>query len=48
MRISNLLQLLQLQCAECPELSVWLSKKTDNYTSHDIQNEMKIMALQIL
>ena len=45
---SNLLQLLQLQCVDCPELSVWLSKKTDNYTSHDIQNEMKIMALQIL
>ena len=45
---SNLLQ-LQLQCVDCPELSVWLSKKTDKYTSHDIQNEMmKIMALQIL
>jgi len=46
---SNLLQLLQLQCVDCPELSVWLSKKTDKYTSHNIQNEMmKIMALQIL
>ena len=46
---SHLLQLLQLQCVDCPELSMWLSKKTDKYTSHDIQNEMlKIMALQIL
>lgn len=44
---SNLLQLLQLQCVHCPELSVWLSK-TGKYTSHNIQNEMKIMALQIL
>lgn len=45
---SNLLQLLQLQCVHCPELSVWLSKKTGKYTSHYIQNEMKIMAQQIL
>ena len=46
---SNLMQLLQLQCVECPELGVWLSKKTNKYTSHDIQNEcLKIMALQIL
>ena len=46
---SNFLQLLQLQCIECPELRVWMSKKTDRYTSHDIQNEcLKTMALQIL
>ena len=46
---SHLLQLLQLRCVDCPELSVWLSKETDKYTSHDIQNEMiKIMGLHIL
>ena len=46
---SNLLQLLQLQYMDCPELSGWMSKKTGKITSHDIQNEMmKIMALQIL
>ena len=43
------MQLLRLQCVECPELGVWMTKKTDKYTSHDIQNEcLKIMALQIL
>ena len=43
------MQLLRLQCIECPELGVWMTKKTDKYTSHDIQNEcLKIMALQIL
>ena len=46
---SNFMQLLQLQCIECPELRVWMSKKTDRYTSHDIQNEcLKTMALHIL
>jgi len=46
---SNLMQLLYLQCIDCPELSVWLRKKTDKYISHDIQNEMmRIMAMQIL
>ena len=45
----NLNQLLQLQCIDCLELSVWLRKKTDKYTSHDIQNEiMRIMAMHIL
>ena len=46
---SNLLQPLQLQYIDCPELRAWLSKKMDKYTSHNIQNEMmKIMAMQIL
>ena len=46
---SNFMQLLQLQCIECPELRVWMSEKMDRYTSHDIQNEcLKTMALQIL
>lgn len=46
---SNLVQLLQLQSRDCPELCTWLQKKTNKYTSHDIQNEiMSIMAMQIL
>lgn len=46
---SNLMQLLQMECHDCPELQMWLRKKTDKYTSHDIQNEiMQIMALMIL
>ena len=46
---SNFMQLLQLQCIECPELRVWMSKKMDRYMFHDIQNEcLKTMALQIL
>ena len=46
---SNLMQLLQMECHECPELQTWLRKKTDKYTSHDVQNEiMRTMALMIL
>ena len=36
-------------CIDSTNLSVWLRKKTDKHTSHDIQNEMlKIMAVKIL
>ena len=34
---------------DCSEIEVWMKKKTNKYTSHDIQNEcLQIMALQIL
>ena len=43
------MQLLQMECHDCPELQMWLSKKTDKYTSNNIQNEMmQKMALMIL
>ena len=38
-----------MECHDCPELQRWLSKKTNKYTSHYIQNEIKqTMALMIL
>ena len=46
---SNLMQLLRFQCVDCPDLSNWLSKKTNKFVSHDIQNEiLKLMALTVL
>ncbi len=46
---SNFIQLLRLRSMDCPEVSGWMTKKTNKYTSHDIQNEcLQIMALQIL
>ena len=46
---SNFLQLLCLQHVDFPEIMPWLSRKTNKYTSHDIQNEcLQFMALHIL
>ena len=46
---SNFVQLLHLRSVDCPEVETWMKKKTNKYTSYDIQNEcLKIMALQIL
>ena len=46
---SNFIQLLRLRGIDCPEIEAWMKKKTNKYTSHDIQNEcLQIMALQIL
>ena len=35
---SNFLQLLQLRGLDDPRISDWVSKKTNKYTSHDIQD----------
>ena len=44
----NFTQLLHLQQVDFPEMS-WLSRKTNKYTSHDIQNKcLQIMAWHIL
>ena len=46
---SNLIQLLKLRSKDFLKLKEWLEKKTEKYTSHDIQNELlKLMAHQIL
>ncbi len=46
---SNYIQLLLLRALDIPELSTWMNKKTDRYTSPVIQNEcMKIMAHEIM
>ena len=46
---SNFIQLLRLQSINYPEMKTWMERKTDNYTSHEIQNEcMQLMALYIL
>ena len=46
---SNYIQLLLLRALDIPELSTWMSKKTNRYTSHVIQNEcMQIMAHEIM
>lgn len=46
---SNFLQLLKLRCKDFPKLECWLEKKSEKYTSHDIQNELlKLMAHQII
>ena len=46
---SNFIQLFKLRGEDDQRVSSWLQKKTDKYTSPDIQNEMlQIMALQIL
>ena len=45
---SNFLQLLKLQAQDDPRIESWLNKRTDKYTSADIQNEiLKVMALKI-
>ena len=46
---SNFLQLLLLRSTDDPSILSYLQRKTDKYTSPQIQNELiKIMALQIL
>jgi hypothetical protein len=46
---SNMSQLLRLFCEFSTDLSHWLQKKANKYTSADIQNELlKMMSLQIL
>ena len=46
---SNYMQLLKLPGEDDAQIFEWLKKKTDKYTSVDIQNEMlKIMALHML
>ena len=46
---SNFIQLLNLRACDDPKLVDWLKKKSDKYTSPDIQNEiLQIMALEIL
>ena len=46
--ISNF-QLLMLRAEDDPRIDGGLTKRTDEYTSADIQNEiLKVMALQIL
>ena len=46
---SNFIQLMHLRSVDCPEVESWMTKKSNKYTSHDIQNEcLQIMALQIL
>ena len=45
---SNFNQLLRLQSKTFPELTDWQSKKTERYTSHDVQNEIiNLMSNQI-
>ena len=46
---SNFYQLFRLRGEDDPRIETWLKKKTDKYTSADIQNEvLGIMALQVL
>ena len=46
---SNFIQLFRLRGEDCPLIESWMSKKTNNYLSHHIQNEcLQIMALHIL
>ena len=46
---SNFTQLLRLRAFDCPEVTTWMDKKTNKYTSADIQNEcLQVMALHIL
>ena len=46
---SNFTQLLRLRAFDAPAVLPWMEKKTDKYTSSDIQNEcLQIMALSIL
>ena len=46
---ANFIQLLNLRACDDPKLVDWLKKKSDKYTSPDIQNEiLQIMALEIL
>ncbi len=46
---SNYMQLLKLRGEDDSRAFQWIKKKTDKYTSGDMQNEMiKVMALQVL
>ena len=46
---SNFVQLLQLRGMDDPRINDWVLKKTNRYTSHDIQDELlKAMALTLL
>ena len=46
---SNFIQLLHLRSFDCPGVLTWMEKKTNKYTSGDIQNEcLQVMALHIL
>ncbi|CAH3043831.1 unnamed protein product, partial [Porites lobata] len=46
---SNFYQLLKLRSEENPEISEWLSRRTEKYTSPIIQNEMlEVLALGVL
>ena len=46
---SNFIRLIHLRCEDSASLIDWIKKKTDKYTSHDMQNEMvKAMAMRIL
>ena len=46
---SNFIQLLLLRALDIPGVSDWMKKKTNKYTSPQIQNEcLEIMALQIV
>ena len=40
---SNFMQLLKLGNKDFVKLNQWLEKKTDKYTSHDIQNELLML-----
>ena len=46
---SNFYQLPKLRGEDYPRIESWLKKKTDKYTSSDIQNEiLKLMAMRVL
>ena len=46
---SDFFQLLKLRGEDDPRIETWLKKKTDKYTSSDIQNEtLKPMAMRVL
>ena len=46
---SNFMQLFLLRGEDNPKIVEWLKKRTDKYTSPDIQNSMvKVMALHVL
>ena len=46
---SNFMQLMHLRAFDCPDVVAWMEKKTNKYTSGDIQNEcLQVMALHIL
>ncbi len=46
---SNFTQLLRLRAFDCPEVMTWVDRKTNKYTSGNMQNEcLQVMALHIL
>ena len=46
---SNFMQLLKLRCEDYPKFCEWISKWTNKYTSHEMQNDLlKVMALKVL